>query len=85
MNKQKDIEEKLLAIQIANRALDNPNADPDSDICTISRQFLRLRETTSKELQELRVLNNETYEELLEERKLRKEIIEKQNEKNTDI
>ena len=38
------------AIWLANRALDNPTEDPDSDLCIVSRQFLRMieREKRSK-------------------------------------
>ena len=36
--------EKDSAILMANRALDVPNADPDDDLRTISRQFLRAME-----------------------------------------
>lgn len=40
--------ESALAVQIANRALDNPSLDPDGDLCVLARQFLRLRDLLSK-------------------------------------
>ena len=39
--------ESTLAVQIANRALDNPSLDPDGDLCILARQFLRLHERLS--------------------------------------
>ena len=32
------------AVKLANRILDRPYADPDDDLATLSRQFLRTRE-----------------------------------------
>lgn len=43
----KDNSEQELAIKMANRALDIPFIDPDGDLCTISRQFLRAVERES--------------------------------------
>jgi hypothetical protein len=37
-------DEKLQAVEIANRFLDEPYADPDSDQCIVARQFLRALE-----------------------------------------
>jgi hypothetical protein len=36
------------AIAAANRQLDEPFADPDDDIRTVARQFLRSRETIER-------------------------------------
>ena len=38
---QGDVKEEDIAIWMANKALDVPNADPDDDLRTISRHFLR--------------------------------------------
>lgn len=44
--------EKEVAIQMATMALDVPNADPDDDLRTISRQFLRSLEKTDTEIKD---------------------------------
>lgn len=42
-------EEKEQAIRIANKILDTPYADPDSDESVLARQFLRLLEPKSSD------------------------------------
>ena len=39
-------EERDRAIQLANKVLDRPNGDPDDDLATLARQFLRAIEAT---------------------------------------
>ncbi len=45
-------EEHVAAAHIANVFLDQPYADPDSDVCLLARQFLRSREAISTLLSE---------------------------------
>jgi hypothetical protein len=35
-------------VKLANKVLDRPNADPDDDLATLSRQFLRQVETVER-------------------------------------
>jgi hypothetical protein len=65
------MEENEIAIWMANKALDVPNADPDDELRTISRQFLRrveelesLRSELSKKDEEIKQLN-EALKEIL--------------------
>jgi hypothetical protein len=37
------------AIRIANAVLDKPYIDPDGDICLLARQFLRARDTLTRD------------------------------------
>ena len=45
--------EKSIAVKLAERVLNEPNADPDADILILARQFLRSRETIERLEKEL--------------------------------
>ena len=49
------------AIEIADRILDRPNADPDQDIAVLARQLLRLLETSARLLRNPDMPDRPTY------------------------
>ncbi len=49
--------EKQQAIALANRLLNEPNADPDDELRLLSRQFLRAREIIEKQEKALQAVD----------------------------
>jgi hypothetical protein len=43
-----ELDEKALAVRLANQILDRPGGDPDDDLAILSRQFLRAIESDGK-------------------------------------
>lgn len=54
MSEQRTTDERTQAIALANRLLDEPNADPDDDLRTLARQLLRRHETAENHRETLR-------------------------------
>lgn len=55
-------DEHTIAVELANRMLDRMNADPDDDLATLARQFLRAEEREERlktAIDWILILNNE--------------------------
>jgi ribosomal protein S20 len=70
--------EKDTAIWMANKALEVPNADPDDELRTISRQFLRsieqLKQERNKAINEMLTKLDRGYKDYVWYKHLRQEI-----------
>ncbi len=58
-------QEHEIAIRLANKLLDEPNADPDDDLRLLARQFLRAKELAPRlivDLLEMRVSTMHKYQ-----------------------
>ena len=55
------------AVRLANKVLDDPTRDPDDDLATLARQFLRAREAIAVERERCAKLAVETIDDYARE------------------